>query len=585
MSPSRSLVALLLAAAAHSARAQTAEGYGAYDPTQPHTVPPLPNPAPALDFPVQLDFGGNPTAGPEVAGSSLGVSIEMVLAEDIIGSSGTTVHPEFLNFVSQIKSRGGSPHWRLGGNSQELAYVVDSVEAHQPGMNTLTMVYTPAIVDAMRTVSDALDMHWYIGVTMNVTDPPRLQFVELAQQKLGDYLVTMQLGNEPDLYERKFRPNDGSYTPEVYYGEIQHMLDTMNADPLITRKNINGGPSQCNCNGDWQKIDVMSHYLDTFRSSINTVIVMEYPTNNCPGSSGAEPQDYLNSITKHTGGGRYSAVGFGGRFSDELEKAKAHDLPSGFLGVSDTFAAGMFSVDVAMQFAQNGVQHSMMHLGGQRAYYNPFVNPPANSSAPHKWTINSQGYSLLVTAEALGPSGKARVQDLKDGQPVRVMLINYMTDASGAHDFTARVSAPAGVSEVYVRYLRAESTIAKTPSGYTWAGQTYGGYFESDGIPTGEQTTETVQCVDGACPVKVPAPAVALVFLTKTNMYDAVANPAQTWSVSPGSSASPTGSDGAAGATGTAGGKTGAASSLSSNAHVGALALGGIVLGLAALLF
>ncbi|KAH7099820.1 hypothetical protein BKA62DRAFT_620958 [Auriculariales sp. MPI-PUGE-AT-0066] len=601
-------------------------GYQAYDPTQLE-VPPLPATAPPLAFEVALDYGGSPTAGPETPGSFLGVSIEMVLVEDIVGPSKDKVHPEFLNFMAGLKARGGSPVLRLGGNSQEKAELVASLDGVgtpdtiafegdgqsvkkliNPGFNTLTMVYTADIVDAMRAASDALDIHWYIGITMNQTMPPRLEFVELAQERLGDYLLSMQLGNEPDLYYMRYRPNDGSYTPQAYITEVQMMLDTMKADPKITRPNICGGPSLCDCNGDWKQHDIFHEigYIDKFRDSLNTLFVMKYPSDNCPGEASYRPtaQDFLNLLTQHDS--KYGAKVFGSRFSSQYQVAQEAGLPlvlletntascNGFLGVSDSFGAGLWVVDTALQFASNGLQHMMLHLGGQTSYYNPFINAPANSSAPHKWTVNPLGYSMLFVAEALGPSNKARVADIgvnggnaytpgytiyEDNKPVRVALINYMTDATGAHDYTASIKVDASVTEVYVRSYSAESTTSKAGSGLTWAGQTFGGYFETDGTLQGTQTTETVPCSGGTCAVKVKAPSAAIVFLSKTNMYDASTSPAQTFdgSATPTSSGSnPSGTT----AGGGGGGGNGAASSLA----VGVTSFIGSVVAAASIMF
>lgn len=68
-------------------------------------------------------------------------------------------------------------------------------------------------------------------------------------------------------------------------------------------------------------------------------------------------------------------------------------------------------------------------------------------------------YSILVVSEALGSTNNSRVIDLftNDGnvftpgyaiyendQLARVLLINYMTDASGANDYTATISVGGG---------------------------------------------------------------------------------------------------------------------------------------------
>jgi hypothetical protein len=68
-------------------------------------------------------------------------------------------------------------------------------------------------------------------------------------------------------------------------------------------------------------------------------------------------------------------------------------------------------------------------------------------------------YTALVTAEALGTSGKARVTDLglnnnnpyspayavyEDGVPQRVILINHLTDPNGGANYTANIAIGGG---------------------------------------------------------------------------------------------------------------------------------------------
>jgi len=147
----------------------TYSGWQAYDPGNPVAVPPLPTPAPANDFTVTLDYSGTPTAGIPVPGAFLGISIEMSLAEAVIGPNASWVRPQFLNLMSTLVSRGGAPVLRVGGNSQEKAYLVDSLasgassERHSIGpssfTNTPTLVYTKGIVEAMRQASDLLGIH------------------------------------------------------------------------------------------------------------------------------------------------------------------------------------------------------------------------------------------------------------------------------------------------------------------------------------------------------------------------------------------------------------------------------------------
>ena len=115
-----------------------------------------------------------------------------------------------------------------------------------------------------------------------------------------------------------------------------------------------------------------------------------------------------------------------------------------------------------------------------------------NQSSFHQWTIGSTFYSMLALTEIFGTSGTARVVDLflngnsaltpgyviyEDGNPARVVLMNYVTDASGGSNYTAYVSVGgnstgqgnATPGSVQVKYMLAASAMDKF--GITWAGQ------------------------------------------------------------------------------------------------------------------
>lgn len=84
-----------------------------------------------------------------------------------------------------------------------------------------------------------------------------------------------------------------------------------------------------------------------------------------------------------------------------------------------------------------------------------FVAPPTNQSTFREWTIGPVYYAALAMAETLGPSNNAQVLDLaangnndytpayaiyEEGNPVRVLLFNYITDSSGSNDYTVSIS-------------------------------------------------------------------------------------------------------------------------------------------------
>ena len=152
-------------------------------------------------------------------------------------------------------------------------------------------------------------------------------------------------------------------------------------------------------------------------------------------------------------------------------------------------------------------------------------------------------YSVLAMAEILGRSNQSQVIELgvnndeqstpgyaiyENGTPMRLALFNYLDDASGAHDLSISVSIGGGETEqpastppsVRVKYLLAEHVTAKT--NFTWAGQTLGANFKSDGRLRGEETVVNIPCdaATNTCIVTVPAPGFALVFLNDKAFED-----------------------------------------------------------------
>jgi hypothetical protein len=145
-------------------------------------------------------------------------------------------------------------------------------------------------------------------------------------------------------------------------------------------------------------------------------------------------------------------------------------------------------------------------------------------------------YATLAMAEVLGRSNQSQVMDLgvnsgnpstpgyavyENGTPMKVALFNYLDDESGAHDLNVAISIgggetgqPAGTPpSVRVKYLLANHVTAK--SNFTWAGQSLGANFKSDGRLQGELNIVNVPCdaATNTCTITVPGPGFALVFL------------------------------------------------------------------------
>ncbi|KAF7967357.1 hypothetical protein HWV62_34635 [Athelia sp. TMB] len=537
------------ATATASAANETANAY--YDPTQ-LTAPALPDPLPATSFTLQLGASNTTQANLSMAipGTFYGFSVEMSVANQILGKNSSLLQVPFLNLMSLLKARCGGVHIRVGGNSQETATVVtydlpngeflEKAAIASDTTQTPALLITPDLVYAMSNISALVPgVKWYLGVPMNDTSHLRLQIAEYGEAILGDNLLGFQVGNEPDLYGKdQFGGRPTTYSPQDYFTEFGQEMTGINADAQIPTKGNIVGPS---VTGDvWSPEDIFNTgYLTAYSADLGFISVEKYPDDNCfaifGGSSEPKyPQTEFPKYLVHSAGASIISG-----FLNASSIAQALGKPmlmfetntascGGFPGLSDSFGAALWGLDYGLTMAAANFSGALLHVSGATVYYNPFTPPPSNQSAYHTWTVSPLFFASLGVAEALGPTGTAQVVDLgangaseytpayaiyEHGAPARVALFNYMTDPTGANAYTARIGVAGGtLGSVQVKYLAAPSVAEKY--NITWAGQDFGAAFAADGRLQGNLSVQTVQCTANICEVQVPAPGFALVFLT-----------------------------------------------------------------------
>ncbi|KAF8486953.1 hypothetical protein DFH94DRAFT_621281 [Russula ochroleuca] len=526
----------------------------AYDPTLLQAPTPPDPPVPTNQF-VQLYSGGMDDLSMPLSGAFFGFSIEMSIATRVLGKNSSLLQVPFLNLMANIKERVGWVQVRVGGNTQESAELVQSLpngitlakdlsSAFNP-TGTPPLAYTPDLLYLMGNISSLTNTRWYLGVPFFNNTPYSLGIVQQGQQILGDNLIAFQAGNEPDLYAqppRTHRPP--GYGPFDYMGDIGMLVGQVANNSLIPKKNNLFVVPSISATV-WTPEEVWNTgIVGTYSSSLYGLAVERYLSNNCAARYGIgtaiNPQDVFPSYLTHN-----SSVNLVSSYVNSSQFAMASNKPmlmfetntascSGFPGISDSFGAALWSLDWAFMMAFRNFSTALFHVGGQNAYYNPFTPPPTNQSAFRQWTIGPVYYSALVMAEALGPSNASRVLDItqnlltpiyviyENGTPTKLAFFNFVTDPSGANDYTATFAVGGGStglpgatpSTVKVKYLSAPSVSVK--GNFSWGGQTFGNNFESDGRLRGAPVIQTVNCNTQAntCQVKVPAPSFALVFLS-----------------------------------------------------------------------
>ncbi|KAH7338555.1 hypothetical protein B0J17DRAFT_571082 [Rhizoctonia solani] len=542
-----------------SAAAASYTGSAAYDPTV--LTPPPPPAQFNRDFVVLLRQGDPEGASIPMPGSYLGFSIELSVANRAIGRNSSVLAVPFLNHIVNIANRAGSVRVRVGGNTQERAVLRPEgfpggeilIKPEQGSTTTWTphVEFAPDLIKMLANVASLVKTEIYLGLNfMDITDTSnQVAFAAMAEEMLGSNLHGIALGNEPDLYDRPGhlkRPEP--YTFEQYMNEWGSVSTALATDPRYSNHHILMGPSTCceSSNPQWNNMALANAgYLQRFANELKVVTVQRYPDNNCQiGGTVRDPQtlfpDYLSHAQLSQDAAEYAefsrVVQAAGKplFMFETNTAAC----GGFPGISDSYGAGLWATDWALKLATTNFSSTLFHVGGQGDYYNPFTPPPTNQSTFRQWTTGSVYYTTLIVAELFGKSGKSRIMDLnanngenltpgyvvyEDGQPTRVLLINYVDDPSGGHDIMARIQIGGGETgqpaasppEVRVKYFEAPSVSFK--GNMTWAGQTLGNHFESDGRLKGDAVIHTIQCdaATNQCSIPLKAPSLALVFLTE----------------------------------------------------------------------
>ncbi|KAJ7798872.1 glycoside hydrolase family 79 protein [Mycena olivaceomarginata] len=495
-------------------------GVAAYNPTS-LLPPPLPSPTVLTTIPINLQNSGTPNLSIKQKGSFIGFSIEMSVTNQVLGKNSTLIQVPFLNLMANIQQRAGSVMVRVGATPRSLqSWSTTNLTGVTGTTQTPPLEFSRDLLYMMRNISSFVNVHWFLGIPWFVTQPFDTKIITASQEILGDYLLGLQAGNEPDMYHIHGHRND-SYSPFDYGGEFSDLLTQVsatNADPSGKAMKLLIGPNIADFS--WTPEQVWdSGFVDKFHDNL-AFLATRKQSSHTTLTHDAHIKllaPYLNSTT----------------YAQKVDKPflmfeTNTGSCGGFLGISDSFTAALWGLDYALEMAHSNFSGAMFHLGGQNVFYN--ATPPTNQSTFHQWTVGALYYSALVMAEVIGPSNNTQVINYgvgglssytpiyniyENGTPVRVAIFNYIDDPSGTNTVHAVISLSGATmpSSVKVKYLAATTVVQK--GGYTWAGQTFGKNFESDGRPMGQEDIKTVNCDTTAktCTVDVTAPGFALVFL------------------------------------------------------------------------
>jgi hypothetical protein len=220
--------------------------------------------------------------------------------------------------MANIAQRAGGVKIRIGGNTQETAVMVDSTPdgrileknltntsnpvrrllSHSPHLliefeilikcqtQTPPLIFTPDFLYLMANVSGLVNVHWFLGKLSLLSflprvkyrsripgipffDPPEfnLNISNYGEAILGEYLIGLQVGNEPDLYVAHGHRPDG-YGPANYVDEFGELVSAMTNQATL---DLLIGP---NIDNTWTPESVWdTGFVDTYNQNLISLAV------------------------------------------------------------------------------------------------------------------------------------------------------------------------------------------------------------------------------------------------------------------------------------------------------------------------
>ncbi|CAL1715910.1 unnamed protein product [Somion occarium] len=475
----------------------------------------------------------------------LGISWELSSFDTLWGFTADKLPDAMQNYLHNIRARISNPlRMRIGGNGMDIStYDPDKTDVMlqltdpDAYFNDIPCTFGPVFFDVLNAMSDKVgDMSYILGLPMRQPEfyDNAVLLAKAAQEKLGDKLDALLIGNEPDLYQK--HGHKDQYGISDYVPDIGGFLELMEDDDAFNANKTNvGGPTVC-CN--WNLDDVISAGLDKYPYKYYTY--QHYPTHFCAGPN-AENTNMTYFVTHpnvrpyvHWEDGNWKGILEAKQAGVPVLMTEYNSVSCGGSNISDTFAMPLWATDVALSAAGSNISGIFLHTREFDITYNLFDPPSAHDPNQTGWRTGPIYYTTLVVAETLSATGSVVVDlELNSTHAVgygvyddngdtrgKLVFINYASKETLPSSLSDRNTSytfhiPENVTDsIGVRYLVAPGLYSGSRSWgtedetITWAGQTVG----EVGDLGGKQETSFIKCSQG-CDVDVPGPGLALVYL------------------------------------------------------------------------
>ena len=422
--------------------------------------------------------------------------------------------------------------FRIGGISADTSY-------YDPGNDTLSPPpvthpdwnYNITDQDILSLDNAMQAIHGKLIVDINFRVPDNASYAIRHVQRIAtltgfDNVDAIELGNEPDNYGGNYR--NSSYNFAHYQREVAFYIQELYANvPSLPPRILQAGAFG---EGGWWS-DTRSLLSDpAIHPYVRRMSVHSYPETHCNGHI-ANLQSLLSDRDAQAVAQSYISTGLLKTVSDQgfpLVMGEGNTVSChGEGGVSNTFAAALWSLDTAMNMVKAGAAGFFLHHGVAEDFnltsYSAFVWRDLSADTP---TVMPLYYGIRLFGEATADYAAQLPFTVKTSNPMvkvwvlrtratagrpsllRVLLIHKDLNATSNSTVTVALTNAAQATWGGVIRLTAERG-ASSVFGLSYAGQTWDG--SKDGEPVGTRVVEAATTVDGAFVVTVtPISAVLL---------------------------------------------------------------------------
>ena len=396
----------------------------------------------------------------------------------------------FLNFVRQLGKRG---ILRIGGNSVEKTF-------WKGGKRTSQTDKTSISEDDLDRLCDFAGIAgWKVMLGLNLgQSTPEVATSEAgyAARILGDKLLSLEIGNEPDLYYKNGL-RSSIYQYSDFLQEFTTYFDTIRASvPNVPFS----GPTTASATDTW----VVPFAKD---AAARIVLLTQHyyrmgpPENsNVTISNLLSPDNRIVQIAQ-----KNQAVAQQNNLPYRLAECNSV-YNGGKQGVSNVFASALWGADLMFTLAQNGAAGINFHGGGSGAYTPIALSQGEYSARPLYYgmllfKLGSQGRLLPVTVSQNSVNLTVYAV-LGDSDRVLLTVINK----DSTQNATLAINPGCQLTRTSVLRLTA-------PSLDSTSDLTLGGDSVKSDASWQPKTSEQAQMSENIASVKVPAASAALITL------------------------------------------------------------------------